>query len=54
MLFDETVAFETRMIEKGVGPATVSLIHEKERDIILSSNRAVGEAVTYIARPDLP
>lgn len=46
--------FETTMIEKGVGPANVSVIHESDRDLILSSNRAVGEAVLYTAQPDLP
>ena len=45
--------FEATIIEKGVGPANVSVIHEKDKDLILSSNRAVGEAALYTVHRDL-
>jgi hypothetical protein len=44
--------FSVTMIESGVGPANVAVIHRNAEDIILSSNRAVGEAALYILRKD--
>lgn len=44
----DPLRFEVTMIENGVGPANVSVVHEEERDLILSSNRAHGEMAIYV------
>jgi hypothetical protein len=40
--------FKVTMIEEGVGAANISVLHKDDEDIIMSSNRAHGEAVLYI------
>ena len=40
--------FVTEIIEKGVGPANLSLVNEKHRDLILSANHTANEASVYI------
>ena len=37
----------TEVIEAGVGPSNVAVINEKDRDIIISANRELGEAALY-------
>ena len=44
----EKLIFDTKVIESGVGPSNVHVINEKDRDIIISANREVGQAVLYI------
>ena len=44
--------FGVTMIEEGVGPANVAVVHQQSQDIILASNRAIGEAALYIVRKD--
>jgi hypothetical protein len=36
-----------RVIDDGVGPAQVTVVHEPARDLILSANHGVGEVVLY-------
>jgi hypothetical protein len=48
----DPLQFSVTMIESGVGPANVAVIHRDTEDIILSSNRAVGEAALYIVRKE--
>lgn len=44
----ERLTFKTEVIESGVGPSNVAVINEKDRDIIISANRELGEAALYI------
>ena len=44
----ETNQFETHMIEKGVGTANVSLIHEEDRVLLIAANHTKNEAAVYI------
>ncbi|MCR3759623.1 hypothetical protein KYB31_11575 [Clostridium felsineum] len=39
--------FKTQVIEAGVGPSNVAVLNEKDRDIIISANREIGEAALY-------
>lgn len=41
------LTFKTEVIEAGVGPSNVAVINEKDRDIIISANRELGEAALY-------
>ncbi|KFX56711.1 hypothetical protein FDC50_01350 [Clostridium botulinum] len=43
----ENLKFKTQVIEAGVGPSNVAVVHEKNRDIIISANRELGEAALY-------
>ncbi len=38
---------EAVTIDKGVGPSNVAVVHEGERDVIVSANREKGEAALY-------
>ncbi|MHB8964131.1 MAG: hypothetical protein ACYC5K_13375 [Saccharofermentanales bacterium] len=38
---------EAVLIEEGVGPSNVAVIHEGSRDVIISANREKGEAALY-------
>ncbi|CDG00823.1 Putative Uncharacterized protein [Clostridium chauvoei JF4335] len=40
--------FKATTIEAGVGPSNVAVLNEKDRDIIISANRELGEAALYI------
>ncbi|MEG2800733.1 MAG: hypothetical protein RR890_02335 [Longicatena sp.] len=42
--------FVTTLIEKGVGPANIMLINEKDRDIIIAANHTKNEAALYIVK----
>lgn len=39
--------FVTTVIEKGVGPANVCVVNEKDRDIIVAANHTANEAAIY-------
>jgi hypothetical protein len=39
---------KTTVIEAGGGPSNISVLHQKDRDIIITANRMVGEGVVYI------
>lgn len=39
--------FECTRIDSGRGPANVAVVHRKDEDIILASNREIGEAALY-------
>ncbi|MHC1749639.1 MAG: hypothetical protein AB9856_15315 [Cellulosilyticaceae bacterium] len=39
--------FKEHVIESGVGPSNVAVVHEKDRDIIISANRELGQAALY-------
>jgi hypothetical protein len=41
------------VIDRGVGPAQVAVIHEPARDTILSANHAVGEVALYETTEEL-
>ena len=43
----KNLTFKTEVIEAGVGPSNVAVINEKDRDIIISANRELGEAALY-------
>lgn len=38
---------EAVLIESGVGPSNVHVVNEKDRDVIVSANREIGEAALY-------
>jgi hypothetical protein len=40
----------TELIEEGVGPSNVHVVHEKGRDIVVSANREKAEAALYFVR----
>ena len=40
---------EAVLIEEGVGPSNVYVLHEKDRDILVSANREKAEAALYFA-----
>lgn len=42
-----TFELETTLIDEDVGPSNVSVIHEDDRDVIVSANREKGEAALY-------
>lgn len=44
----KSLKFNTQVIDSGIGPSNVHVINEKNRDIIVSANREVGQAVLYI------
>ena len=41
---------EAVTIENGVGPSNVAVLHEADRDVIVSANREKGEAALYFVR----
>lgn len=42
------LSFKYGVIDTGVGPSNVNVVNEKDRDIIISANREIGEAALYI------
>lgn len=46
----QPLELEAVLIEEGVGPSNVHVLHEAERDIIVSANREKAEAALYIVR----
>ena len=42
-----TNTFESGLIDKEVGPSNVEIIHLKEKDVIVSANREIGEGALY-------
>ena len=46
----DPLALEAVTIENGVGPSNVAVLHEEDRDIIISANREKGEAALYFVR----
>ena len=47
----DSKAYITTLIEKGVGPANLSVLHEENRDVILSANHTKNEAAIYEVTP---
>jgi len=47
MVSSSPLKLEAVEIEAGVGPSNVHVVNEKERDIIVSANREIGEAALY-------
>ncbi|MBP6764994.1 MAG: hypothetical protein KA141_08360 [Rubrivivax sp.] len=45
---------QAEVIEEGVGPSNVHMLHEAGRDIIVSANREKAEAALYIVTGDQP
>lgn len=43
----EKNAFESTVLDTGVGPSNARIIHAKDSDIIMSANRQIGEAAIY-------
>jgi len=41
------LTFKTCIIEKNIGPSNITVMNEKDHDIILSANREIGEAAIY-------
>jgi hypothetical protein len=46
----QPLELEAVLIDEGVGPSNVSVIHEADRDIIISANREKGEAALYFVK----
>ncbi|MEO8410354.1 MAG: hypothetical protein ABI478_07265, partial [Propionivibrio sp.] len=43
----EPLELRAQLIEEGVGPSNVHVVHEKGRDIIVAANREINEAAVY-------
>jgi hypothetical protein len=43
-------AIQMEIIEMGVGPSNVTIVHGEERDFVLAANRVIGEGTLYIAQ----
>ena len=41
-------AYKATVIEKGVGPANLCVVNEKDRDLIVSANHTANEAAVYV------
>jgi hypothetical protein len=39
---------QAEIIDEGVGPSNIHVMHEANRDIIVSANREIAEAALYI------
>ncbi|MEI6874244.1 MAG: hypothetical protein WCL50_03840 [Spirochaetota bacterium] len=46
----DPLSLEAVTIEDGVGPSNVAVLHEEDRDVIISANREKGEAALYFVR----
>lgn len=44
----EEGTYKSHVIEQGVGPANLCVVHEKERDLIVSANHTKNEAAVYV------
>lgn len=44
--------YKATVIEKGVGPANLCVVNEKDRDLIISANHTANEAAVYIVTED--
>jgi hypothetical protein len=42
-----TKQYESHIIEKGVGPANVCVLHQTDRDVIVAANNGIHEAAVY-------
>ena len=42
--------FVSNVIEKGIGPANLCVVHEKDRDLIVAANHSANEAAVYIVK----
>ena len=40
------------MVDKGVGPANLCVVHEDNRDIIVGANHTAAEAAIYFVTED--
>ena len=40
--------YQATVIEKGVGPANLCVVHEEDRDLIVSANHTANEAAVYV------
>ena len=40
------------MVDKGVGPANLCVVHEDNRDIIVSANHTAAQAAIYFVTED--
>ena len=47
-LQDAPLVLQAEVIEEGVGPSNVHVVHERGRDIIVSANREKAEAALYL------
>ena len=47
LLSEGRAGLRTQLIDSGVGPTQVAVVHEKKRDLIFSANNAVGEVAMY-------
>ncbi len=44
------LSLEAVLIEGGLGPSNVAVLHQEDRDVIVSANREKGEAALYFVR----
>lgn len=44
------LTFKETIIDTGNGPSNVAVVHQQDKDIIISANREVGEAVLYFVK----
>jgi hypothetical protein len=47
----DPLVLEPVLIEEGVGPSNVHVLHEKDRDILVAANRETDEAALYFVTP---
>ncbi|MDR0577321.1 MAG: hypothetical protein LBI87_07250 [Candidatus Accumulibacter sp.] len=47
----DPLILEAVLIEEGVGPSNVHVLHEKDRDILVAANRETAEAAVYFVTP---
>ena len=47
LLSEGRAGLRTQVIDSGVGPTQVAVVHEKKSDLIFSANNAVGEVAMY-------
>lgn len=45
---EDKKTYDTTLIEKGVGPANLSVLHQKDQDVILSANHTKNEVAIYL------
>ncbi len=48
----EKGAFEVKTVDEGIGPSNVHIVHQKERDLLLSANREAAQAAVYVVTAD--
>jgi hypothetical protein len=47
MLSAENGQFSTRVLETGMGPSNVHVVHSESCDYLLTANREVGECAVF-------